>query len=105
MSGITACTATHSMRPHRVRPPLATRLAAVQRGDFTRGEPLDAIVLLLQEMYRHGDGVPERATILSAVPSRIVDAFHAEHARDVRRVAGEHGLAVLYMPSMRNGAA
>lgn len=80
-------------------------LDAVQRGDFTRGEPLDAIVLLLQEMYRHGDGVPERATILSAVPSRIVDAFHAEHARDVRRVADEHGLAVLYMPSMRNGAA
>jgi len=78
---------------------------AVQRGDFTRGERFDAVVLLLQEMYRHGDGVPERATILSAVPSRIVDAFHSEHARDVRRVAGERGFAVLYTPSMRNGAA
>jgi endonuclease/exonuclease/phosphatase family metal-dependent hydrolase len=78
---------------------------AVHRGDFTHGETFDAIVLLLQEMYRHGDGVPERATILSAVPRRIVEVLHAEHARDVRRVAGERGLAVLYTPSMRNGGA
>lgn len=78
---------------------------AVQRGAFTRGEPFDAVVLLLQEMYRHGDGVPERATLRAAIPSRIVDAFHAAHLRDVRRVARERGLAVLYAPSMRNGAA
>jgi endonuclease/exonuclease/phosphatase family metal-dependent hydrolase len=78
---------------------------AVQRGDFTRGERVDAIVLLLQEMYRHGDDVPDRATILSAVPRRIVNALHAEHARDVRRVASERGFALLYAPSMRNGAA
>ncbi len=78
---------------------------AVQRGDFTRGERVDAIVLLLQEMYRHGDGVPEPATNLSAVPSRIVEAFHSEHARDVRDVASRRGLSLLYTPSMRNGAA
>jgi len=78
---------------------------AVQRGDFTGGERIEAIVLLLQEMYRHGDGVPERASILSAVPSRIVTAFHTEHLRDVRRVADERGYALLYTPSMRNGAA
>lgn len=78
---------------------------AVQRGDFTRGERFEAIVLLLQEMYRHGGGVPERATIRSAIPKRIVDAFHTGHTRDVRRVARERGLAVLYAPSMRNGLA
>ena len=84
---------------------LAALVDAVQRGDFTRGEPFAAVVLLLQEMYRHGGGVPERPTILSAIPSRIIDALHGEHARDVRRVASERGLAVLYAPSMRNGAA
>jgi len=78
---------------------------AVQRGDFTRGDRIDAIVLLLQEMYRHGDDVPARATILSAVPRRIVNALHSEHARDVRRVASERGFAMFYAPSMRNGAA
>src|SRR5262245_24616426 len=77
---------------------------AVQRGDFTDGERFDAVVLLLQEMYRHGDGVPERATIRSAVPSRIIHALHAEHLRDVRRVARERGFALLDAPSMRNGA-
>ena len=80
-------------------------LDALQRGELTRGEPFDAVVLLLQEMYRHGEGVPERATIRSAIPSRIVDVFHAAHTRDVRRVARERGLSVLYTPSMRNGAA
>ena len=84
---------------------LAALADAVQRGDFTRGEPFAAVVLLLQEMYRHGADVPARATILSAVPSRIVDALHAQHTHDVRRVASERGLAVLYAPSMRNGAA
>jgi len=78
---------------------------AVQRGDFTRGERVDAVVLVLQEMYRHGDEVPGRATIPSAVPRRIVNPLHAEHARDVRRVAHDRGFAVLYAPSMRNGAA
>jgi endonuclease/exonuclease/phosphatase family metal-dependent hydrolase len=83
---------------------LGALVDAVQRGDFTRGEPVDAVVLLLQEMYRHGSDVPARATILSAVPSRIAHALHAEHTRDVRRVASERGLALLYTPSMRNGA-
>jgi endonuclease/exonuclease/phosphatase family metal-dependent hydrolase len=77
---------------------------AVQRGDFSHGEPFDAIVLLLQEMYRHGGGVPEAGSLRSAVPSRIADAFHSSHAHDVRRVATDRGLAVLYAPSMRNGA-
>jgi endonuclease/exonuclease/phosphatase family metal-dependent hydrolase len=84
---------------------LAALADAVQRGDFTHGEPFAAVVLLLQEMYRHGADVPARATILSAVPSRIIDVLHAQHTHDVRRVASERGLAVLYAPSMRNGAA
>jgi endonuclease/exonuclease/phosphatase family metal-dependent hydrolase len=77
---------------------------AVQRGDFSHGEPFDAIVLLLQEVYRHGDGVPESGWLRAAVPSRIADALHAAHARDVRRLASDRGLAMLYAPSMRNGA-
>jgi len=78
---------------------------AVQRGDFTHGQHPDAVVFLLQEMYRHGEGVPDRTTIRGAVPHRIADAAHAEHARDVRRAAVERGFAILYTPSMRNGTA
>src|SRR5262245_5783911 len=78
-------------------------LARVRRGEFTSGERFDAVVLLLQEMYRTGGGVPERP-LLAVIPRRIADALHAEHGRDVARVAHEGGLALLYAPSMRNGA-
>jgi endonuclease/exonuclease/phosphatase family metal-dependent hydrolase len=75
----------------------------VRRGDFTNGERFDAVVLLLQEMYRHGDGVPEHPTRLSVIPSRITGALHGAHEHDVRRVAHERRMSLLYAPSMRNG--
>jgi endonuclease/exonuclease/phosphatase family metal-dependent hydrolase len=78
-------------------------LDRVRRGEFTSGERFGAVVLLLQEMYRTGGGVPERP-LLAVIPRRIADALHAGHGRDVRRVAREEGLALLYAPSMRNGA-
>jgi endonuclease/exonuclease/phosphatase family metal-dependent hydrolase len=77
----------------------------VRRGDFTDGEPFDAVVLLLQEMYRQGGDVPDMAGgDTTSVPSRIAGKFHSAHAHDVRRIASEQGLATLYVPSMRNGA-
>jgi endonuclease/exonuclease/phosphatase family metal-dependent hydrolase len=84
---------------------LDSLLARVHRGDFTNGEPFDEVVLMLQEVYRHGDDVPRHLTIHAAIPGRILTGSHAEHRYDVRRFARERGMAVLYAPSMRNGFA
>jgi endonuclease/exonuclease/phosphatase family metal-dependent hydrolase len=78
-------------------------LGAVRSGSFTGGLRPDAVVLLLQEMYRHGEDVPAHPAMRSVIPGRIIDAAHAQHAHDAWEFARERGLAVLYAPSMRNG--
>src|SRR2546423_3874977 len=78
-------------------------IAAVRGGSFTGGERLDDVVLLLQEMYRHGDAVPGGSALRSVIPSRIADAMHSRHEHDAWQFAHERGFAVLYAPSMRNG--
>jgi endonuclease/exonuclease/phosphatase family metal-dependent hydrolase len=75
----------------------------VRAGEFTQGEPFDEIVLIVQEVYRSGDGVPDKPTIHAAIPGRIAIGSHAAHDRDVRHVAEARGMALLYAPSMRNG--
>jgi len=76
-------------------------LARLRRGEFTGGEPIDHVVLLLQEVTRHGDGVPRAVPRGAPVPARIAPR-HASGEADVQRFADE-GYAVLYVPSMRNG--
>jgi len=78
-------------------------IGRVRRGEFTGGRRLDHIVLLLQESYRSGDAVPADVVRHAGVPGRIALGSHTTHARDVRRVAAAHAMAVLYAPSMRNG--
>jgi endonuclease/exonuclease/phosphatase family metal-dependent hydrolase len=80
-------------------------MGRLHRGDFTDGEPFDEIVLMLQEMYRHGDEVPRHLTPHAAVAGRILTGSHAGHRYNAPRFARDHGLAVLYVPSMRNGFA
>jgi len=80
-------------------------IATVRRGEFTNGRQLDQLVLLLQESYRSGDGVPAALVRHAEAPGRIVVGSHARHDRDIRRVAEAHEMAVLYAPSMRNGVA
>jgi endonuclease/exonuclease/phosphatase family metal-dependent hydrolase len=75
----------------------------VRAGAFTGGEAFEHVVLLLQEMYRTGSGVPDNPTLHAAIPGRIVQSRHQTHDRDVERVARTHGMAVFYAPSMRNG--
>jgi endonuclease/exonuclease/phosphatase family metal-dependent hydrolase len=77
----------------------------VRAGEFTHGERFDDIVMLVQEMYRSGNGVPDTPTVHAAIPGRIALGSHTAHERDVRHVAAAHGMAVLYTPSMRNGLA
>jgi endonuclease/exonuclease/phosphatase family metal-dependent hydrolase len=70
-------------------------------GDFTAGEPVNDFVLLLQEATRRDHGVP--LTIPDGYPApRRIEGPTRHTDMDVRRLA-EKGLAVLYVPSMRNG--
>lgn len=70
-------------------------------GEFTAGEPVVHFVLLLQEAMRRGHGIP--STIPQGYPApRRIEGPPESHDVDLRRLA-DSGLAVLYVPSMRNG--
>jgi endonuclease/exonuclease/phosphatase family metal-dependent hydrolase len=71
-------------------------------GEFTGGEPIDHFVLLLQEATRRDDSVPPRAAHGYPIPRAIL-SHPASRDADVHRYA-DRGFAVLYAPSMRNGA-
>jgi endonuclease/exonuclease/phosphatase family metal-dependent hydrolase len=73
----------------------------VRAGEFTGGQALDHVVLLLQEVFRSGGGVPQRPARFAAIPKRISVGPH--EGRGVAAVAHARGLAVLYAPAMRNG--
>jgi endonuclease/exonuclease/phosphatase family metal-dependent hydrolase len=75
----------------------------IRAGNFTNGQTFDHVVLLLQEVYRSGGGVPEKPARHTAIPGRISTGSHETHERDVRNVAHRRGMAVLYAPAMRNG--
>lgn len=73
----------------------------LRAGAFTSGEPVDQFVLLLQEARRRDATVPLH--IPPGYPSAVAIAPRAGSPdADVRRFAAQ-GLAVLYVPSMRNG--
>ena len=79
-------------------------IARLLRGEFTDGEPASDFILMLQETYRAGTDVPSNFPRGFPVPGPIAPAPPGRPREDVRSVAREHGLAVLYAPSMRNGA-
>jgi endonuclease/exonuclease/phosphatase family metal-dependent hydrolase len=75
----------------------------LRAGRFTQGDSVHHFVLLLQEVFRAGDAVPERVRV--AVPDRIATDPPGEAARrDIVQTAYALGLSLLYVPSMRNGA-
>jgi endonuclease/exonuclease/phosphatase family metal-dependent hydrolase len=78
-------------------------LARIRAGEFTKGETFHHVVLMLQEVYRRGGGVPENPRLRAAFPGRISAGSHERRERDVRNVAHRRGMAVLYVPAMRNG--
>ncbi len=78
-------------------------VARVRAGAFTGGEGFEHVVLLLQETYRSGEGVPGEPTLHAAIPGRIAEGQHRTHERDIGRAARTSGMAVFYAPSMRNG--
>jgi len=78
-------------------------LVRLRRGDFTGGTPQHRLVVLLQEVFRRGSGVPRRVAEGLPVPHRIASAPAAGARRDVCEIAAAEGMSFVYVPAMRNG--
>lgn len=91
-----------SWNAHLAEGRLAELIADLRRGRWTDGRPVSHFVLLLQEIYRRGSAVPA----FDDQRARSAFAIHARdrEAPDARAYAASLGLAVAYVPSMRNGA-
>ena len=78
-------------------------VARLRRGEFSGGRPVTRFVLLLQEVFRQSDAIPEvtprRVRLPRAAPRDGRTRF------EVVDLAARLGLALYYAPSMRNGAA
>ena len=73
----------------------------LKRGAFSEGQPIGDFVLLLQETYRSGPDVPLHPPDGSHGPTTVFDRPDGER-RSVLDLAGDNGLAAVYVPSMRN---
>jgi endonuclease/exonuclease/phosphatase family metal-dependent hydrolase len=69
------------------------------RGDGS-GRP---VVLLLQEVYRRGESVPRALARDAAFAGRLGGTIGPTPETDIDTVAARLGMAVYYVPSMRNG--
>jgi endonuclease/exonuclease/phosphatase family metal-dependent hydrolase len=81
---------------------VAAMIADLRRGALTGGAPIEHFVLLLQETHRAGGVVPDRGPGMR-VPRGIIARTPDGHRTAIDVVAREHGLALAYVPSMRNG--
>ena len=81
------------------------RLIGDARAGQLTGTPVSNLVLLLQEVYRHDASVPSppppRARIAAGEAPSPPDAAR----QGIEAAARDTGLSLLYVPSMRNGAA
>lgn len=73
----------------------------LRAGRLTNGEPVREFVLLLQEVFRASAELP--GTVDIDVPERIAPAPPQGPRLGIERIAEQLGLALLYIPSMRNG--
>jgi endonuclease/exonuclease/phosphatase family metal-dependent hydrolase len=92
---------TLSWNAHLAEGQLPDLIENLRAGKLTNGRPVHHFVLLVQELYRRGDGVPafdDRDRSAFAIVPRDPDAA------DVEDYAQSLGLSFLYVPSMRNGA-
>jgi endonuclease/exonuclease/phosphatase family metal-dependent hydrolase len=67
------------------------------------GSPFD-YVLLIEEAYRSGDLIPASVAAGVRVPRRITPQPHGRLRQDIVDLARRRGLALYYVPSMRNGS-
>jgi endonuclease/exonuclease/phosphatase family metal-dependent hydrolase len=82
---------------------LAVFVRELRAGRFTHGTPPVGFVLLLQETFRGGASVPQTVPDEAPVPDRIEGTSPSTGRDDIVSVAEGEGLALLYLPSMRNG--
>jgi endonuclease/exonuclease/phosphatase family metal-dependent hydrolase len=75
----------------------------LRSGEFTGGEPIDHFVLLLQEVYRRDTAVPAQIPRGFPAPDRI--AARVGRGPDIGHLAKDLGVALFYVPAMRNGIA
>lgn len=89
-----------SWNAHLADGDLTALVDKLRAGDFTAGRPVRHFVLLVQELYRRGDEVPEfDVSDRSAFAIRPRDPESLDIDDHVARL----GLSILYVPSMRNG--
>ena len=92
---------TLSWNAHLAEGQLIELIDDLRAGKLTNGRPVHHFALLIQELYRRGDGVPAFNTrdrsAFAIVPRNPASA-------DVEDYAQSLGLSFLYVPSMRNGA-
>jgi hypothetical protein len=92
---------TVSWNAHLAEGHLADLIGDLRAGRLTNGRPVQHFALLVQELYRRGDGVPafddRDRSAFAIVPRDPAAADVEDHAQSL-------GLSFLYVPSMRNGA-
>jgi endonuclease/exonuclease/phosphatase family metal-dependent hydrolase len=79
------------------------RLVADVRSGRLTGQAPRSFVLLLQEVLRHDDSVPERAPAGSRLASAVTPTTPDRSRRGIEMTASALGLSMFYVPSMRNG--
>ena len=82
---------------------VADVIRRLRTGEFTHGEPIEHFVLLLQEAYRRDTAVPAQIPRGFPAPDRI--AARIGRGPDIVHAATDLGVALFYVPSMRNGIA
>jgi endonuclease/exonuclease/phosphatase family metal-dependent hydrolase len=90
-----------SWNAHLADGQLTRLIGDLRNGALTEGRPVEHFVLLVQELYRRGREVPEFAPHARSAFAIVARDPRAPDARDY---AERLGLALAYVPSMRNGA-
>jgi hypothetical protein len=89
-----------SWNAHLAEGRLDDLIAHLRAGELTGGQPVEHFVLLIQELYRRGDAVPE-----FDLGDRSAHAIRPRDpdVADINGHAAALGLSIFYAPSMRNG--
>jgi endonuclease/exonuclease/phosphatase family metal-dependent hydrolase len=83
---------------------VARFIGDLRDGGFTKGRPVADFVLLLQEVFRSGEGVPESLPPNSRSGKLVRKSPPSGSRMDIDEVARQEGLSLFYVASMRNGS-